>query len=239
VIAILQQSGHELDFSHLEQMGLTSGVAGRLLLAAALGGAVGIEREWHHRASGVRTNVLICFGAALFTFLSSVIAGAGSPNRGQIASNIVQGIGFLGAGLILHNRDRVSGLTTAATVWAVASIGMCCGAGLYLPAIFATGLVLVVLEGVGVLETQANLKLYSVFYEIRGRDAQQMNLTILRAMDQEKRPFEGAEDRSIGELRRLSFHLAATRRGHRRMLEFLQAAPEVDEVHTFADVEND
>src|SRR6202167_6460870 len=108
-----------LAFSRLEQMLLTGGAAGRLLLAAALGCAVGIDREYHHRPSGVRTNVLICFGSAMFTFLSVIIACDGSTNRGQIASNIVQGIGFLRAGLILHNCDRVSGLTSAATVWAV------------------------------------------------------------------------------------------------------------------------
>src|SRR6201998_3987019 len=220
MILSVQNGGQFEPLSRIQQWVVTGGAAWRLLLAAVLGGIIGVDREWDHKPSGVRTNLLICFGAALFTFLSPIIAGEGSANRGQIASNIVQGIGFLGAGLILHNRDRVSGLTTAATVWAVASVGMCCGAGLYLPAVFATGLVLVVLEGIGVLETKANLKLYSVFYEVRGRDQQQMNLAILQAMDQEKRPFEGAEDRSIGELRRLSFHLAATGRGHRGLPEF-------------------
>ena len=75
--------------------------------------------------------MLICMGAALFTMLSLVIAGDAGPNKGQVASNIVQGIGFLGAGLILHTRSRVLGLTSAATVWVVAAIGMACGAGLY------------------------------------------------------------------------------------------------------------
>src|ERR1700735_3679481 len=163
-------------FSQLEQWLLTGGAAGRLLPAAALGWAIGIDREYHHRPSGVRTNVLICFGSAMFTFLSAIIAGDNSPNRGQIASNIVQGIGFLGAGLILHNRDRVSGLTTAATVWAVASIGMACGAGLYFPAIFATVVVLVVLEMVRLLEYSANLKMYAATYEVRGHELEQMTI---------------------------------------------------------------
>lgn len=239
MIAIFQQPAHELHFNQLEQLTFTGGVAGRLLLATILGAVVGIDREWHHRASGVRTNVLICFGAALFTFLSSIIAGEGSANRGQIASNIVQGVGFLGAGLILHNRDRISGLTGAASVWAVASIGMCCGAGLYLPAVFSTGLVLIVLEGVGVLETRGNLKLYSRIYEVRGRDAHQMNVAILRAMDHEKRPFEGGENRPVGDLQRIAFALSATHRGHRRLTEALRGAPAIDEVLTFSDQEND
>ncbi|MGC2605842.1 MAG: MgtC/SapB family protein, partial [Silvibacterium sp.] len=164
MILVFQNSGHMLTFSRIQQWIVTGGAAWRLLLAAVLGGAIGIDREYHHKASGVRTNLLICFGAALFTFLSPIIAGEGSGNKGQIASNIVQGIGFLGAGLILHNRDRVSGLTSAATVWAVASIGMACGAGLYVPALYCTVLVLVVLEIVGILETKGNLKSYTVLY---------------------------------------------------------------------------
>jgi putative Mg2+ transporter-C (MgtC) family protein len=235
---MMLQNTVAMDFNHLQQIAFTRDVAGRLLLATALGSVVGLDREWHHHASGVRTNVLICFGAALFTFLSALIAGD-TANRGQIAANIVQGIGFLGAGLILHNRDRISGLTGASTVWAVASIGMCCGAGLYLPAVFATVLVLLVLEGIGLLERKANLKLYSRLYEVRGHDALQLNLAVLRAMDQEKRHYHGAEEANIGDLHRLTFHLAATTRGHQRMQVALNGAQAVDEVHTFADVEND
>src|ERR1700760_1803616 len=98
--------------------------------------------------------------------LSAVVAGEGSSNKGQIASNIVQGIGFLGAGLILHNRSRVSGLTSAATVFAVASIGMACGAGLYVPALLAAATVLIALERVGLLEKKTNLKVYMRIYEV-------------------------------------------------------------------------
>src|SRR5271154_6936353 len=156
----LQQNGHMFSFSQLEQMALTSGAAARLLVAALFGGLIGLDRELHQKASGIRTNLLICFAAALFTFLSPIIAGEGGNNKGQIAANIVQGIGFLGAGLILQNRNRVSGLTSAATVFAVASIGMACGAGLYVPATLAAVTVLIALEGVGVLEKRFNIKLY-------------------------------------------------------------------------------
>jgi putative Mg2+ transporter-C (MgtC) family protein len=233
------QSEHMISFTQLQQIVLTSGVAGRLLLSALLGGAIGIDREYHHKASGVRTNLLICFGAALFTFLSSIVAGENSTNKGQIASNIVQGIGFLGAGLILHNRDKVSGLTSAATVWAVASIGMACGAGLYVPAIFSTVLVLIVLEVVGVLETKVNLKFYSVIYEVRGGDAAKMHMAVLHAMDRENRRLSCVDRDTIGDLERISFSVATTRRGHRRMLEHLQAAPAIDQVHTYRDVEDE
>src|SRR5580698_6448061 len=167
-----QASGSVLRFSQFQQWIMTGGVTMRLLLAAFLGGLIGVDREYHHKPSGVRTNLLICFGAALFTFLSAIVAGENSANKGQIASNIVQGIGFLGAGLILHTRDRVSGLTSAATVWAVASIGMACGAGLYGPAVMSAVLVILVLEGVGILEREGNLKSYIVVYEVRGPDAE-------------------------------------------------------------------
>src|ERR1035441_5430690 len=124
-------------FSAIEQLAFSQSTTTRLLMACAMGGVVGMEREWRHKASGLRTNMLICMGAALFTMLSAVVAGDNSPNKAQIASNIVQGIGFLGAGLILHTRNRVLGLTSAATVWVVAAVGMACGAGLYLEALIS------------------------------------------------------------------------------------------------------
>ena len=219
MILATDSNGHMLAYSQLEQWLLTGGAVGRLVLAAALGGAIGIDREYHHRPAGVRTNVLICFGAAMFTFLSVIIAGEGSTNRGQIASNIVQGIGFLGAGLILHNRDRVSGLTSAATVWAVASIGMACGAGLYFPAIFATVVVIVVLEMIRLLEYRANLKLYSVTYEVRGGDAEQMSIAVLSVMDRENRRLDDSRKSAAWAVSSgSSFYVSANRRLHRRML---------------------
>ena len=93
--------------------------------------------------------------------LSAVLAGEGSPNKGQVASNIVQGIGFLGAGLILHTRNRVLGLTSAATVWVVAAIGMACGAGLYMEAVMATVIVLLSLQFIGLLESRIEVEAVS------------------------------------------------------------------------------
>jgi putative Mg2+ transporter-C (MgtC) family protein len=236
---LVQDNGKMLTFSQFQQWVMTGGVAGRLLLAALLGGLIGIDREYHHKPSGVRTNLLICFGAALFTFLSAIIAGENSTNKGQIASNIVQGIGFLGAGLILHTRDRVSGLTSAATVWAVASIGMACGAGLYAPAVLSTLLVLAVLEVVGVLETRGNLKSYTVVYEVRGADAANLNLSILGVMDRERRRFADVEREPVGEIERVTFSVAATQRVHTRLLAGLKAAPSVSEVLTFRSQEDE
>ena len=187
----------------------------------------------------MRTNLLICFGSAFFTFLSAIVAGEGSTNKGQIASNIVQGIGFLGAGLIIRNRDRISGLTSAATVWAVASIGMACGAGLYVTAIFSTVLVLIAVEGIGLLEKKGNLKLYNMLYEVRGRDETGMTLAILAAMDHEKRRLSGLDKDVIGEIERISFSVSATSRGHKRLLAAFKGAPAIDEVLTFGDPEDE
>ena len=119
------------NFGDLEQNIVSNEAVFRLLVACVLGGAVGLEREWKGQSAGVRTNLLICMACAFFTLMSAVLAGDTGTNKGQVASNIVQGIGFLGAGLILHTRNRVLGLTSAASVFAVASIGMACGAGLW------------------------------------------------------------------------------------------------------------
>jgi putative Mg2+ transporter-C (MgtC) family protein len=113
---------------------LTSTLA-RLFLAAILGGAIGLERQWRHKPAGLRTNMFICFGAAMFTVLSRQLAGAESDSA-RIAAQIIPGIGFIGAGSILHAKTSVTGLTTAATLFVVASSGMATGGGLYLIAFF-------------------------------------------------------------------------------------------------------
>jgi putative Mg2+ transporter-C (MgtC) family protein len=143
------QIGQPFAFDRLQQIVVVNGAIGRLLVACLLGAAVGLQRELSRKAAGVRTNLLICMGSAFFTLLSAVLAGDTNPDKGRVASNIVQGIGFLGAGLILHNRSRVSGLTSAASVFVVASIGMACGAGLYAAAAVAALIVIVALEVVG------------------------------------------------------------------------------------------
>jgi putative Mg2+ transporter-C (MgtC) family protein len=238
-VIVLQQPGHMLSFSNLEQMALASGVAARLLIAALFGGLIGLDRELHQKPSGIRTNLLICFAAALFTFLSPIIAGEGSANKGQIASNIVQGIGFLGAGLILQNRYRVSGLTSAATVFAVASVGMACGAGLYVTATLATATILIVLEGVGVIEKRFNLKLYLRIYEVRGNDASEMERTILKAMDSEKRHLGELERSTIGGIQRATFTAQATTKGHSRLKKTLRECECINEVLSFHSSEDD
>jgi putative Mg2+ transporter-C (MgtC) family protein len=129
---------------------------GRLVVAAILGGIVGMEREWSGKPAGFRTNLLICVGAALLTDLSIAVAQAADPfamaDPGRIAAQIVSGIGFLGAGTIIQSRAGVVGLTTAATLWVVAAIGMAVGAGAFVEAVGATVLVVIALLALGQLE---------------------------------------------------------------------------------------
>ena len=117
----------------------------RLLLAAALGAAIGYQRERVGKPAGLRTHVLICLGAALFTVASSYGFGV-ATDPARVAAGIVTGIGFLGAGAILHRAGGiVEGLTTAATIWAVAAIGLAAGAGLYIISTVTAAVVLIVL----------------------------------------------------------------------------------------------
>jgi putative Mg2+ transporter-C (MgtC) family protein len=236
---VLAQFAQPFNFSWLQQVVVVNGAVTRLLAACLLGGLVGLEREAKHQPAGVRTNLLISLGCAFFTLLSAVLAGDGNPDKGRVASNIVQGIGFLGAGLILHNRSRVSGLTSAASVFVVASIGMACGAGLFAPAAVATAIVIVALELVGFLERRASIKIYSLIYEARGGDQIAMLQSILTAMDRAGERFTGYESDSIGSLQRVSFTITATKREHQRIRGALLAEPAIDTLFNFRDPEED
>jgi putative Mg2+ transporter-C (MgtC) family protein len=131
----------------------------RLTVAAALGGIIGIERIVRRRPAGVRTSLFVCMATALFTILSNELAHRFGDSSGtRIASNIVQGIGFLGAGAILRGPGGVLGMTTAATIFVEAAIGMAAGGGLYAVAGYSTGLVLFGLTVIGWAERYFNLK---------------------------------------------------------------------------------
>jgi putative Mg2+ transporter-C (MgtC) family protein len=228
-----------LSFDRLQQIVVVNGAISRLLVACVLGALVGLQREITRKAAGVRTNLLICMGSSFFTLLSAVLAGDGNPDKGRVASNIVQGIGFLGAGLIIHNRSRVSGLASAASVFAVASIGMACGAGLFAAAAVAAIIVITALEVVGFLERRANIKIYPLIYEARGQDQTGMLKSILDAMDSAGERLTDVQNDAIGELQRVSFPLTATKKQHERLRGKLLAEPAIDALFTFRDPEED
>lgn len=236
---VLANISEPLNFSMLQQWGVVNGAIGRLLVACLLGGFIGLERELNRKAAGVRTNLLICMGAAMFTLLSAVLAGDGTADKSRVASNIVQGVGFLGAGLILHNRSRVSGLTSAATVFVVASIGMACGAGQYAAAVVASLVVIVALRAVGFLERRANLKSFTLIYEARGSDYGAILISILDAMDKAGERLASVDKDVIGDMQRVSFSLTATQKQHERLRGKLLDEPAIQALHSFRDPEED
>ncbi len=115
----------------------------KLLAAFLIGGLVGAEREFHDKAAGLRTIILICVGACLFTIFSVKIAADKDP--GRIAAQVVTGVGFLGAGVILHRQGQVRGLTTASTIWIAAALGVGVGVGYILYTLIAAILAIFVL----------------------------------------------------------------------------------------------
>ncbi|MEI8073621.1 MAG: MgtC/SapB family protein [Bacteroidota bacterium] len=122
----------------------------RFLLAALWGGIVGAERQYRSKSAGFRTMIMISMGACFFTMMSMLIGAPASHDR--IASNIVTGIGFLGAGVIFRGENRINGITTAATIWAVAAVGMGIGAGYYFAASCASVLIFLILAVLPFLE---------------------------------------------------------------------------------------
>lgn len=117
----------------------TLAFASRLLLALLLGASIGFERQWRQKSAGLRTNTLVCMGSAAFLLLSAEIGGSAT---GRIASYIISGIGFLGAGVIMKDGVSVRGLNTAATIWCSAAVGSMCGLGLYKEAVISTGAII-------------------------------------------------------------------------------------------------
>lgn len=225
------------NFSQIDQELLSTGTVARLLTACLLGGLIGLERELRHKASGLRTNMLLCLGCAFFTMLSAVLAGESNPDKGRVASNIVQGIGFLGAGIILHARDRIVGLTSAATVFVIAAIGMACGAGLYLEASLATVIVLVALTLVGYWEGHSGWKKYPLIYEVRGDNQNHIYVAILSVLDRAGERLNVIDRDSAGMLERVTFIISANRAKHQHLLAELKASDAAGEVVAFRDVE--
>lgn len=134
-------------------------VAGKLFLAVLLSGMLGFERERRGRPAGLRTHVLVCLGSTMLMVVSDYLARdwnvSGPPvwlDRGRIAAGIITGIGFLGAGTIVHGGRGQQGLTTAAMIWFVAALGVSIGAGYQMLAVLATGMALGVVVGFGLLE---------------------------------------------------------------------------------------
>ena len=202
----------------------------RLVVAAVLGGVIGLEREVHHKPAGLRTNMFICFGSALFTILSWKLASEFPGDHTRIAAQIIPGIGFIGAGSILHARGSVSGLTTAATIFVVASIGMAAGGGLYAVAILATLILLIALTALGMFEQRFNLKELMMMYEIRGANAEDMIAAVNGVLERDRKIMQAVQiGRSDGHFR-VQFTVAGTYNQHQVLLKRLREISDADNV---------
>ncbi|MBA7622165.1 hypothetical protein ES703_29537 [subsurface metagenome] len=149
----------------------------KLLLAVALGGLVGLERETSQKPAGFRTNILICVGSAMMMILSGLVLGAEGTDLTRIAAGVITGIGFIGAGTIIQARGSIVGLTTAATLWAMAGLGLVIGAGYYLVAVIFTAIIILTLVIFRYIEDYF-LKGSSFFYHLTAKYSKDLLVNI-------------------------------------------------------------
>src|SRR6266576_2113743 len=210
----------------------------RLILAAILGGAIGLERQFKHRPAGLRTNLFICLGAAMFTLLSDALAVEHLGDHTRIAAQIIPGIGFIGAGSILHSRgDLVTGITTAATIFVVASIGMAAGGGQYVLAIFAALLILGVLMLLGRIERGLNLKVMLYAYEVSGPSAEETMARVNEILEPLHSLMLNTQLAPTPRHVRIHFECEGTRKHQARVLKGLKESGAFDSVAVLGPVQ--
>jgi len=191
----------------------------RLLWAALLGAIIGVERSIRKRPAGMRTSVCVCLGSALFTIISAEYAKAtGDTSTTRIASNIVQGIGFLGAGVILRERGSVVGLTTAATIFVEAAIGMGAGAGFFRTSAVAAVLVLLSLSGLIYLEDALKLKRRNMLFRITTATAVDMVSEVHGIFSDRKIGLDNFQVSATGEKQIIHFDADVTQRQQEKVL---------------------
>jgi len=223
---------------HGEMSTLVGTSMARLVLAAILGGAIGLEREIKHRPAGLRTNLFICLGAALFTWLSNELAIGYVGDHTRIAAQIIPGIGFIGAGTILHARkDLITGITSAATIFVVASVGMAVGGGLYLTSIFATLLILLSLYALGRLEESFSLKLQIHTYEVTGATANEITAEVNQILEVAHATMDNVTVAPTKVHVRVQFDVEGTRREQNLILHRLKQSPMLSSVASLGPVE--
>lgn len=211
----------------------------RLLTAAFLGGAIGLEREVKGKPAGLRTNMFICFGSAMYTILSERLASDTGGDHTRIAAQIIPGIGFIGAGAILHSKAGVQGLTTAATMFVVASIGMAAGGGLYLPALFSTLVLLIALHALGLVERRLNFKPLEMTYEAEGDTADGVLSGINQVLDEVNVPLRSMQVARFDDRYRVVFSVAVFRNQHADILKGLRGQAAVRHFNSISAKEED
>jgi putative Mg2+ transporter-C (MgtC) family protein len=203
----------------------------RLVLAAILGGIIGLEREMRDKPAGLRTNILICVGSTLFMSLSARVAQllGGDPTR--IAAQIISGIGFLGAGAVLHSHGFVLGLTTAATIWVVAGVGMALGSGMYGVATFVTGMSLVTLYFLSYVEDKIQGRM-SYSYALVVSDLNQALASINRVLQESSVSAASFNFKKRAENYRVWFTLVIPRDTNSKIIQRLSQVPEIIQMET-------
>ena len=198
---------HTLDLLRNEMGVVLSSTMLRLVVASLLGGVIGLERQVRKKPAGLRTNMFICFGSAMFTIMSDQLASTYGGDHTRVAAQIIPGIGFIGAGSILHAKGSITGLTTAATLFVVASVGMAVGGGLYITAVFATFLILAGLALLGRLEQKFELKTFRQSYEVVGRSVEELLGVLNRILGEEHLTMQGVHAATMGGQSRVVFEV--------------------------------
>ncbi len=167
----------------------------RLSLALALGGAIGIEREYRAKEAGFRTHFLVALGSALFCVVSQYGFGFELKDSSRVAAQVVSGIGFLGAGTIIFQKNVVRGLTTAAGLWVTAAIGLACGTGMYMAAMLTTAMVLMGLEVLNYLIPQLGTSTIELSFTAPSRESVKLFIKEVKQKGMEVHSYELKERR--------------------------------------------
>ncbi|HZX09390.1 MAG TPA: MgtC/SapB family protein, partial [Acidobacteriota bacterium] len=185
----------------------TAEVVLKLILATALGGLIGLERESSQKPAGFRTNILICLGATMVMILSGLLLEGKQEYMGdltRIAAGVITGIGFMGAGTIIHSRGMVIGLTTAAGLWAVAVLGLVIGSGYYLFAVVFTAIIIITLFILGKVEAE-HMKKDTYHYTVESESSKKVLLDIKKIALHEGIKFKEISHKKEGNLSIISF----------------------------------
>lgn len=198
----------------------------QLLLVVVVGGAIGAEREFRSKSAGFRTMILICLGSFLFTTFSIYISGA---TNDRIASNIVTGIGFLGAGVIFKSDNRINGLTTAATIWATAALGMGIAGGYYTIVLIATCIVLISLFMLTRLEDLIDKINQTRTYRIQSHYRDNLLKQFEQLFKEKKLKFKRLKQTKSGDLITGTWLVHGKEKNHDKMIHEILHNPSVTE----------
>ena len=203
----------------------------KLLLAALLGGIIGIERQIHDKPAGLRTNILICMGSTLFMTVSTQVAAWTGSDPTRIAAQIISGIGFLGAGAVLHSHGFVVGLTTAATIWVVAGVGMALGSGMYMVAIIATLMSLATLYFMTFVEGKIQYR-RSYSYLLVVTDLHQALTSVNKVLQESSASAASFTFKRKLDHYHIGFNILVSHETNVKIVQQLSAIPEITEVET-------